>query len=151
MKLKFEDSLFYQIYISEKFFKGLFEQFFKELDIGISAMEHMALSVIHDTPKCCQRDLAKIILKDRAGTGKLANSLQKKGLIKISLETKNNRPARILTTTEKGEEILKKTLDIAETVSKRIQKKISIEVMEDTKKILQNFRDIVKDAVISKI
>ena len=59
----------------------LFEQFFKKHDIGICAIEHLALKVIQDTKDCSQRDLAKVILKDRANTGKLANSLYQKGLI----------------------------------------------------------------------
>ena len=151
MKIKFEDSLFYQIKISEKFFRTLFEQFFKELNLGISAIEHLALDIISQTPNCCQRDLARIILKDRAGTGKLACSLENKGLIKIELKTKHNKPVRILSITDKGREILKKTNDITKTISQKIQKRISHNVIEETRKTLKEFREIVKDAMINKI
>ena len=147
MKIKFEDSLFYQIKISEKFFRTLFEQFFKELNLGISAIEHLALDIISQTPNCCQRDLARIILKDRAGTGKLACSLENKGLIKIELKTTHNRPVRILSIRE----ILKKTNDITKTISQKIQKRISHNVIEETRKTLKEFREIVKDAMINKI
>ncbi len=151
MKIKFQDSLFYQIYISEKIFKSLFEQFFKEINIGINATEHLALTIIEDTKDCCQRDLAKILFKDRAGTGKLANILKTKGLIKIELKTKNNRPVRILTLTEKGIEILKKTSDIGNKVTKKIQEKFSKETMEQAKTTLMDFRETVKDALKNKI
>ena len=88
MKTKYEDSIIYQINSSAKHFDKLFEQFFKEIDIGVSAAEHLALMVVHDTKDCCQRDLARILLKDRANTGKLAKSLEEKGLIKISATIK---------------------------------------------------------------
>ena len=83
MKTTYEDSLFYIINSCSKYFNMLFEQFFKKLNMGISATEHLALMVISDNKDCSQRDLARIILKDRANTGKLALSLEKKGLIKI--------------------------------------------------------------------
>ena len=53
-----------------------------------------ALMVVHDTKDCCQRDLARVLLKDRANTGKLAKSLEEKGLVKIKATIKNNRAVK---------------------------------------------------------
>ena len=102
MKTRYEDSIIYQINSSAKHFDKLFEQFFKEINIGVTAAEHLALMVVHDTKDCCQRDLARVLLKDRANTGKLASILEQKGLIKIKATTKNNRMVKILTATQKG-------------------------------------------------
>ena len=79
MKTKYENSIIYQINSSAKHFDKLFEQFFKEINIGVTAAEHLALMIVHDTKDCCQRDLARVLLKDRANTGKLAKSLEEKG------------------------------------------------------------------------
>lgn len=151
MKNKFKDSLFYQIRVSEKFFTTLFEQYFKELNIGVSAMEHIALCIIDETPECCQRDLARIIVKDRAGTGKLAAMLQKKGLIEIELKTKNNRLVKILTLTQKGKELVFKTQKIGITIQEKINETLSQKAIDETKKNLKAFRETIKAVVKNKI
>ena len=61
MKTKYEDTIIYQINSSAKHFDKLFEQFFKEINLGVSASEHLALMIIHDTKNCCQRKNKKYI------------------------------------------------------------------------------------------
>ncbi len=151
MKVNYENSLFYQIHVSDKFFRSLFEQFFKEINIGVSAIEHLALLAISSTKDCCQRDLAKIILKDRAGAGKLALILEKKGLINIDVKTKNSRQVRILSLTKKGEEITQKALDLIEPATKRILENVGVELVENTKKTLAKVREATIDIMKNKI
>lgn len=148
---KYEDSLFYQIHVSAKIFHMLFDQFFKELEIGLSANEHLALKIISETKNCCQRDLARILLKDRSNTGKLVNYLKEKGYVEIKLTTKNNRPAKILTVTTKGAKIIDEMSKISEPIVKKIQSEISQETIEKTKKTLQNFIKVVEKAVKTNI
>ncbi len=148
---KYEDSLFYQIHVSAKIFHMLFDQFFKELEIGLSANEHLALKIISETKDCCQRDLARILLKDRSNTGKLVNYLKEKGYVEIKLTTKNNRPAKILTVTTKGAKIIDEMSKISEPIVEKIQSEISQETIEKTKKTLQNFIKVVEKAVKTNI
>lgn len=145
--MKYEDSLFYLINSCSKYFNILFEQYFKNLNMGISATEHLALMVILDNEECSQRDLAKIILKDRANTGKLANSLSQKGLIKINLKTKNNRPVKILTITKKGASLCEKIMKIIKPVVDKLHQEISDETLENTKNTIKNFRKVVERIV----
>lgn len=145
--MNYEDSLFYLINSCSKYFNMLFEQYFKNLNMGISATEHLALRVILDNKECSQRDLAKIILKDRANTGKLANSLYQKGLIKINLKTKNNRPVKTLTITKKGLNLCNKIMETVEPVVEKLHKEISAEVLENTKNTIKNFRKVVENII----
>ena len=147
MSTKFENSLFYQINLSSKCFNMLFEQFFKELNLGISATEHLALAIIIETQNCCQRDLAKIILKDRANTGKLAGLLEQKGLIKIEATIKNNRAVKILTPTKKGVDLNNKIMEIINPLLKKIKNEISEKIVEETKTALKNIREVVQKNV----
>lgn len=151
MATKFENSLFYQINLSAKCFNMLFEQFFKELNLGISATEHLGLAVIIENQNCCQRDLARIILKDRANTGKLAGLLEQKGLIKIEATIKNNRAVKILTPTKKGVELNKKIMEIVNPLLRKIKNEISEKIVEETKTALRNIREIVQKNVKTKI
>lgn len=146
-KTKYEDSLFYQINSSAKCFDLLFEQIFKELDLGISGTEHLVLSIILETKDCCQRDLARIILKDRANTGKLAKKLQEKGLIKIEHKTKNNKLVKILTITKKGEKIHDTAMEKIRPMIDEIKKEVCENKINNLIKELVSFREIVKKAV----
>lgn len=143
MKTKYEDSIFYQINSCARYFHVVFEQFFKELNVGINAMEHLALAVIIETENCCQRDLARIILKDRAGTGKLVAILENKGLIEIKLTTKNNRPAKILTPTKKGIELNETIRTIILPLLSEIRKELDEKTLERTSKILKQLKNII--------
>ncbi len=144
---KYEDSLFYQLNSNSRYFNLLFEQFFKELNLGISATEHLALSIISDTKDCCQRDLARLLVKDRANTGKIANALEKKGYININLCEKHNRPVKILTITEKGKELCEKILEIILPTVNRIYDEIDRDTLEHAKETLKEFRKVVEKVV----
>ena len=150
MKTKYENSIIYQINSSAKHFDKLFEQFFKEINIGVTAAEHLALMIVHDTKDCCQRDLARVLLKDRANTGKLAKSLEEKGLIKIEATIKNNRAVKILTITKKGKE-LANSINLFETLKNQIEKEFSKEKLEEMTKTLHDFTQLISKTLKTKI
>lgn len=151
METKYKDSLIYQINSSAKCFEKVFEQFFKELELGISATEHLALTIVHDTKDCCQRDLAKIILKDRANTGKLAKSLEEKGLIKIAATIKNNRAVKILTITREGKKLVENSTKLLEPLIQQIVIKFPKEQLDEITKVLRDFTSLISETLKSKI
>lgn len=79
--------------------------------MGISADEFIALDTIDANGCICQRELAQLILKDRAGTGRLLNTLEEKGYIERFADTKNNRLVRKMKLTQSGQDILKEAID----------------------------------------
>ena len=95
--------------------------------------------------------LAKILIKDRSNTGKLASVLEKKGFVKTDLKTKNNRPVKILKATKKGIEIHNKIRKIINPVAEEIHSKISSKLLEQTKQNLQMFRKTVEKAIKTNI
>ncbi len=147
MEIKYENSLFYQINSTAKYFDKLFDQFFKELNLGITGTEHLALCVVMQTKNCCLRDLAKIILKDRANTGKLAYKLEKMGLVNIELKTKENKLVKILTVTERGKEVCETAYNKIFPLVEQIKTEVTQEKIEDTIKNLVSFRQTVKKVV----
>ena len=86
MQTHFTDTIFYQIELTAKYCKLLGSQVFEKYNAGISCEEYTVLDVLANSPKMCQRDLAKIILKDRANTGKLLDGLEKQGYIIVMLQ-----------------------------------------------------------------
>ena len=60
----FTDTIFYQIELTAKYCKLLGNQVFEKLNTGISLEEYTVLDVLTMNESLCQRDIAKIILKE---------------------------------------------------------------------------------------
>ncbi len=78
------------------------KKLFEKLEIGITMDEYAALDTISINAGICQRDLAKLIIKDRANTGRILDTLEQKGFITRFIDTKNNRLVKKMGITEKG-------------------------------------------------
>lgn len=98
----YTESIIYQLEQTARYCKFLGLQVFKKLGFGISVDEFTALDVIMQNDGICQRELAKLLLKDRANTGKILNALENSGYIKRSIDTKNNRLIKKVKLTELG-------------------------------------------------
>lgn len=89
--LKYEhfiDSIYYQLEQTAKYCRYLGMQLFQKLDLPINLDEFVVLDTLLGHEGICQRDLAKLILKDRPSTGRLLNSLEEKGYIERFVDTK---------------------------------------------------------------
>ena len=98
----YTESIHYDIEQKDKIIKLVTAQLFNKLNFDIVPEEYSALDVISCHSGICQRDLAKLIFKDRANTGRILNSLETKGLITRFVDTKNNRLVRKMAMTEAG-------------------------------------------------
>ena len=138
--LHYTDSIHYELEQAARLMRILTSQLFKNLDIGLSMDEYAALDTVSINAGICQRDLAKLIIKDRANTGRILNSLEEKGFITRFIDTKNNRLVKKMGVTERGY----KELD---AINKKIKgyfdgvtKKISPEEVDRVQETLRAFR-----------
>ena len=88
-------------------------QVFEQYNLGLTVEEYAVLDTLTFNRELCQRDLAKLILKDRANTGKLLDGLEAKGYINRRLAMKNNRPVKLIEITDAGN---KKVEDAAKKI-----------------------------------
>lgn len=143
----FTDTIFYQVELTAKYSKMLGTQLFGKLGLGLTIEEFSALDTISAHSELCQRDLAKLILKDRANTGKLLDSLEQKGLIKRELSVKNNRPVKIIKITEQGKKIYTETFAKLEPHHKMVKEKIANTDLERVGELLRELRDILEETI----
>ena len=143
----FTDTIFYQVELTARYTKMLGIQLFGKLGVGLTIEEFAALDTISANNGLCQRDLAKLLLKDRANTGKLLDSLEAKGLVKRELAVKNNRPVKIVTTTEKGESTYAETYRKLEPHHKIIKEKIANTDLAKVGELLKDLREILEDTL----
>ena len=87
----YTDSMHYELEQTSRLMNTLTNQLFKKLEITITLDEYIALDTVPINAGICQRDLAKLILKDRANTGRILNELEQKGFITRFIDTENNR------------------------------------------------------------
>lgn len=151
MQNHFTDTIFYQVELTAKYFKLLGQQIFEKYNTGITIEELSALDTIYCNPKICQRDIAKLILKDRANTGKLLDILEKKGFITRHLSIKNNRPVKIAEITPEG---IAKLNDVHEKLrpnKEYIDEKIKNSNIAKLSDLLKELRDILSESIENKI
>ena len=132
------ESIYYDIELTARLMKFLGIQVFNKFGIDISPDEHATLDTIFCHPEICQRDLAKLILKDRANTGKILNSLEEKKLITRTVDVKNNRLVKRMIITDEGN---KKLEEINEKIKVHYLQKVSCQFTnEDMNKLQETIR-----------
>jgi len=134
------NSLYYEIEQTAKYCKYLGTQIFNKLSISLSLDEFATLDTISIYGKICQRDLAKLILKDRPSTGRILNSLEEKGYITRFADTKNNRLVRKTSLTKDGAKILEKVTKILREYFNNLPEYLSQKDIESLSESIQIFR-----------
>lgn len=145
---RFTDTIFYQIQLTAKYTKMLGIQLFGKLGVGLTIEEFSILDTISAHPELCQRDIAKMILRDRANTGKLLDALELKGLIERELSVKNNRPVKIIKTTKAGEEMYKEIFAKLKPHHSYVEEKINKNTdLAKMGELLKDLREILEDTI----
>lgn len=147
MQDHFTNTIFYEIELTAKYCKMLGAQTFEKYHAEISTEEYAILDVLSIQGELCQRDLAKLILKDRANTGKLLDTLEKKGFIQRNLAIKNNRPVKFVKITESGlnkkDEVLEKIRPHYMAIKEKIQKRDLYKITN----LLAQFREALSESL----
>ena len=146
-KEHYTDTLFYQIELTAKYCKLLGQQVFEKYNTGITVEEFAVLDTVLCNGELCQRDVAKLILKDRANTGKLLDTLEKKGLIIRKLSTKNNRPVKLINLTEAGKEKIEYAIDRIRPHYKKVKEIIDNSALAKVTDLLKELRNMLNDTI----
>ena len=147
MQEHFTNTIFYQIELTAKYCKLLGSQVFEKYGTGISCEEYSVLDVLANSPTMCQRDLAKIILKDRANTGKLLDSLEKRGYVTRTLSIKNNRPVKIVEITNEGVKKAEEVLEKIRPHFRHVMEKINNSDVARVSDLLKELREILDETL----
>ena len=142
MQISYSKSIYYNVRLTSRYLKAFIMQVLEKLNAGISFDEVFALDILNCEGTLCQRDLANLLFKDRANTGKIAQGLQEKGFISINSEQKNNRQVKNLSLTEKGQIFLKDLKEKSKPVLNKISEKFSKEEYET---LLKSLTKIMKE------
>ena len=148
----YTNSLYYHLRITAKYMKVFGSQLFKKLDIFLDFDEFVVLDLISKNKGICLRDLAKLILKDRANTGRLANSLEEKGLLCINITKRSNRIIKMLSLTDLGKKVFEESINkIEPKINELCGKIFNGDEEEKLISLLTDFREKMTSAMEVKI
>lgn len=148
----YTDTLYYDLEKTVKIFRYFSNAFFKKLDLELTSDEFITLDTILYNSGICQRDLAKLILRDRAATGRILDSLESKKLITRFVDIKNNRLVRKMGVTEEGKVVFDRIQKkLKETINKIDQNLVPEEDIEHVRVTLKKIRDNFKKIVDMQI
>lgn len=139
-EIHYTDSIHFELEQTARLMRMLTSQLFIKLDIQLSMDEYAALDTIFCHDGICQRDLAKLILKDRANTGRILNSLEEKGLITRYIDTKNNRLVKKMNITDNGLQELKEITAKFNSYLSGVTQKYRAKEINSIKDSLKKFR-----------
>lgn len=147
----YTDSINYELEQTSRLMNMLTNQLFKKLELNISLDEYITLDTVSINAGICQRDLAKLILKDRANTGRILNGLERKGFITRFIDTKNNRLVKKMGITETGLQELNSINNKIKTYLNGVTKRIPPEDMQRVQTVLKEFRFELEKVVETNI
>lgn len=145
------ESIYYQLEQTARYCRYLGLQIFQKLEVPVTMDEFIAMDTISLNDGMCQRELAKLILKDRANTGRILNSLEEKGYIERSVDTKNNRLVRKMRLTQEGRDV---TLEVSKILRDYIAKLPKVFPENDKLELIESvkrFREGLEQEVEMKI
>ena len=147
VKQHYTDTIFYQIELTAKYCKLMGAQVFEQYKTGVTVEEYSVLDTLLVQNQLCQRDLAKLILKNRANTGKLLDGLEKKGFIIRKLAVKNNRPVKLIEITKEGVEKVEEAANIIRPHYYHVKKQIDNSDIAHVGDLLKELRTILSDTL----
>lgn len=136
----YSDSILYKIEQAAIYCRLNATQTLSKLNIGVTLEQYIALDTISINENMCQRDLSKIISKDRSNTGRILNILEEKKLIQRAVETKNNRLVKMIYITDLGRELLANSADKVKKELSFIYEYMSLEEFEQLRFLLDKLR-----------
>ena len=146
IKYHYVDSPLFKIECTAKVCERYFIQVFKKnfANIGITQGEFCILDTIVRSPEISQIELARLLFKGRAHITQMLNSLEEKGLIYRTNETKNGRQVRKTSLTENGTKIYS---TICNVLDKNFEYMTQFFVGKDEKLVsyLNEIKDIITE------
>lgn len=120
-------------------------------EAGLSIDQFITLETIAFNPGICQRDLSKIVLKDRSNITRILNILEDGGLIIRELSVKGRRPVKTMKLTDMGKEMIKKYSSPLEKDMDVFLSDFSEEELEIMKRGLDKIIDKISETVSIQI
>lgn len=152
LKISIEDFLPYQIDYTANYNKSFRREFqTKYIAEDVTPDEFGILCLIHEDTSISQSELAKFLFKGKAHVGKILNEMEVKGLIKRSVDIKNNVMIKHNQITEEGKAFIDKAYDRLKIIKIKMNKEFSKSEVKEFISYLKRFRSVLGSLVDVKL
>ena len=138
----YTESLPYELELTSRVLHEAIVRFFSEKKFEITHDEFVVLDTLSTNEGISQIDLAKLILKGRAHTGRFLMSLEKKGLVKRTPSKKGKRLIMKNVVTAEGKKVLENT---GEAIELHIEEMNLKDNLDKAKKLIELLHSVRKD------
>lgn len=114
-----------------------------ERNTGLTFDQFLALETIAFNEGICQRDLSKLILKDRSNITRILNILEEKGLIVRKIGCKKNRIVKTIEISAEGKSIIQQNTPFMNEQGKNFIAQFDEDEIKTTAKILNKMIEII--------
>ncbi len=143
------NSLPYEIELTARICHENAKKFLESITDEVSIDEFSVLDTIIAKPNLSQADLARIILKGKAHTGRFLMSLEDKGFVERHVEERGGKLIKVSVVTPEGLNLYSKIRDKMEPSIRNFQAVISEDEVQNIIENLRNFRNSMEK--VSKI
>ncbi len=102
----YTETIKYEIDKTSVYLGAKSSQIFDSFNFGITSEQYHILDTVYHNNGICQRDIAKLLLKDRSNTGRILSILEEKALVKRTIDTKGKKMVKKVSITEKGKDLV---------------------------------------------
>lgn len=147
----FSESVIREISRTSMYLKIASAHVFDSFDFGLTVEQYIVLDAIYNNTTLCQRDISKIVLKDRSNICRILNILEEKALVVRKIEMKDKRPVKNVYITKKGSKLVQKIFPILKNSYIKTMDGISQEEISTLKVILKKIKHCVSKHVSVQI
>lgn len=137
----YTESIIYSMEQTVTYFKIKGAQFFNQLNLGVTIDQFGVLDAIYCNNDICQRDLSKIVLRDRSNTGRILNILEKNGFVRREIETKGKRLVKKIYITDNGKKIIEENHEKLRAAFVKVFDNVSEEEFATLRKTLDKLKE----------
>ncbi len=140
------DSFPYEIELTARICHESAKRFLGSYTKVVSIDEFSVLDTIVARPGLSQADLARLVLKGKAHTGRFIMSLEGKGLVERHVEERDGKLIKVAVITDKGKKLYDEILEAIRPRLEQVESIVNSESVEKMIKDLREFRKIIEKA-----
>ena len=140
------DSFPYEIELTARICHESAKRFLGSYTKVVSIDEFSVLDTIVARPGLSQADLARLVLKGKAHTGRFIMSLEGKGLVERHVDERDGKLIKVAVITDKGKKLYDEILEAIRPRLEQVESIVNSESVEKMIKDLREFRKIIEKA-----
>ncbi len=147
----FKQSIVHEVSRTAMFLRANGSQMFDACNFDLTVEQYAVLDAVCNSEHLCQRDLSKVLMKDRSNISRILSILEEKGLLVRKTEMKGKSPVKKVYITQAGTDCVNKIFPILKEKYLEQIAPMKEEEIEMLKVLLKKLRECLKQNTVIQI